>query len=101
MPVLKCWNACTEAVLNSQCPPWSPAVRGYNIGELAAARRYVEAAAELRVPVLGQQLFAFAEYGSDLGSSGEQLLCIAAGTMGRYWIGPEKGAAPGRLPAEG
>ena len=45
-------------------------MRGYNIGELAAARRYVEAAAELRVPVLGQQLFAFAEFGSDLGSSG-------------------------------
>lgn len=56
----------------------APAVRGYNVGELAAARRYVEAAAELRVPVLGQQLFAFAEYGSDLGSSGEQLFCVSA-----------------------
>lgn len=69
-------------------------MRGYNIGELAAARRYVEAAAELRVPVLGQQLFAFAEYGSDLGSSGERLLCIAEGAMERYWIGPQRGAQP-------
>ena len=51
-------------------------MRGYNVGELAAARRFVEAAAELRVPVLGQQLFAFAEFGSDLGSSGE---CLPAG----------------------
>lgn len=56
----------------SPLPP--PAVRGYNVGELAACRRYAEAAAELRVPVLGQQLFAFAEYGSDLGSSGAPLL---------------------------
>lgn len=55
-----------------------PAVRGYNVGELAACRRYAEAAAELRVPVLGQQLFAFAEYGSDLGSSGEFSYCLFA-----------------------
>lgn len=46
-------------------------VRGYNIGELAACRRFVEAAAEVRVPVLGQQAYAFAETGSDLGSSKE------------------------------
>jgi hypothetical protein len=48
-----------------------PAVHGYNVGELAACRRFAEAAAELRVPLLGQQVFAFAEYGSDLGSSGQ------------------------------
>ncbi|PSC70609.1 chaperonin 60B2 [Micractinium conductrix] len=46
-------------------------VRGYNVGELAASRRYAEAAVELRAPLLGQQVFAFAEYGTDLGSSGE------------------------------
>ena len=52
-------------------PVCLPAVRGYNVGELAACRRFAEAAAELRVPLLGQQVFAFAEYGSDLGSSGQ------------------------------
>lgn len=46
-------------------------VRGYNIGELAACRRFVEAAAEVRVPLLGHQVYAFAEAGSDLGSSPE------------------------------
>ena len=46
-------------------------MRGYNVGELAACRRFAEAAAELRVPLLGQQVFAFAEFGSDLGSSGQ------------------------------
>jgi outer membrane protein assembly factor BamA len=46
-------------------------VRGYNIGELAACRRFLEAAAEVRLPVAGQQVFAFAEVGSDLGSSKE------------------------------
>ena len=51
------------------------AVRGYNVGELATCRRFAEAAAEIRVPVLGQQLFAFAEWGSDLGSSPEVRGC--------------------------
>jgi len=46
-------------------------VRGYNIGELAACRRYVEAAVEARVPVFGQQVYAFYELGHDLGSSKE------------------------------
>jgi outer membrane protein assembly factor BamA len=46
-------------------------VRGYNIGELAACRRFVEAAAEVRVPVKGNTVFAYAEWGSDLGSSAE------------------------------
>lgn len=46
-------------------------VRGYNYGELAACRRFVEGAVELRAPLLGQQVYAFAEGGSDLGSSKE------------------------------
>ena len=46
-------------------------VRGYNIGELAASRRFVEAAAELRVPIFGRQVYGFCELGSDLGSSKE------------------------------
>ena len=46
-------------------------VRGYNIGELAACRRYVEAAVEVRAPVLGQQAYVFYELGHDLGSSKE------------------------------
>lgn len=72
-------------------------VRGYNVGELAACRRYAEAAAELRVPVLGQQLFAFAEYGSDLGSSGEvrgnpTLYYRRAGSGSSYGAGVRVGA---------
>lgn len=46
-------------------------VRGYNIGELAACRRYVEGAVEARVPVLGHQAYVFYELGNDLGSSKE------------------------------
>jgi len=46
-------------------------VRGYNIGELAASRRVLEAAVELRVPVLGKQVYGFYELGHDLWSSGE------------------------------
>ena len=42
-------------------------VRGFNVGELATARRFVEAAAELRVPVFGRQAYAFIEHGTDLG----------------------------------
>lgn len=41
-------------------------VRGFSVGELAACRRFAEAAIELRAPVLGRQLFAFYETGSDL-----------------------------------
>ncbi|PNX64920.1 protein TOC75 chloroplastic-like, partial [Trifolium pratense] len=44
-------------------------VRGYNMGELGAARNMVELAAELRIPVKGMQLYGFAEHGNDLGSS--------------------------------
>jgi outer membrane protein assembly factor BamA len=46
-------------------------IRGYSIGEVAAARRFVEMSAELRVPVLGQHVYGFYEFGSDLGSSKE------------------------------
>lgn len=50
-------------------------VRGYSHGELGACRRFVEAAAEVRVPLknvsegLPGTVYAFAEMGSDLGSS--------------------------------
>lgn len=57
-------------------------MRGYNVGELAASRRYAEAAVELRAPLLGQQVFAFAEYGTDLGSSGGCWLCWEGGAAG-------------------
>ena len=39
------------------------------MGELAACRSFLEGAAELRVPVLGKTVYAFYEYGTDLGSS--------------------------------
>jgi outer membrane protein assembly factor BamA len=42
-------------------------VRGFNVGELATARRFLETAAELRVPVFGRQVYAFIEHGTDLG----------------------------------
>ncbi|XP_050376022.1 protein TOC75-3, chloroplastic-like [Argentina anserina] len=44
-------------------------VRGYNMGEIGAARQILELAAELRVPVKGTHVYAFAEHGNDLGSS--------------------------------
>ncbi|KAK7312456.1 hypothetical protein VNO77_36330 [Canavalia gladiata] len=44
-------------------------VRGYNMGEIGAARNILELAAELRVPIKGTHVFAFAEHGNDLGSS--------------------------------
>ncbi|GAB4821994.1 hypothetical protein N2152v2_009040 [Parachlorella kessleri] len=44
-------------------------VRGYNYGELATCRRFLEGAVEVRVPVKGQQVYAFYERGTDLGSS--------------------------------
>lgn len=42
-------------------------VRGFNVGELAACRRFLEGAVELRVPVFGRQVYAFLEHGTDLG----------------------------------
>ncbi|GJN28165.1 hypothetical protein PR202_gb16258 [Eleusine coracana subsp. coracana] len=48
-------------------------VRGFNMGELGAARNVVEGAIELSVPVTVKnnhaQVYAFAEHGNDLGSS--------------------------------
>lgn len=46
-------------------------VRGYNVGELASARRVFEGAVEVRVPVpkLNTHAYAFLEHGTDLGSS--------------------------------
>ncbi|XP_004507162.1 protein TOC75, chloroplastic [Cicer arietinum] len=44
-------------------------VRGYNMGEIGAARNILELAAEVRVPVKGTHVYAFAEHGTDLGSS--------------------------------
>ena len=45
--------------------------RGFNVGELGAARRFAEAAVELRVPVARATAFAFLEGASDLGSGSE------------------------------
>ncbi|KAL5747893.1 hypothetical protein ACOSQ2_025190 [Xanthoceras sorbifolium] len=44
-------------------------VRGYNMGELGAARNILELGAEVRVPVRNTHVYAFAEHGNDLGSS--------------------------------
>ena len=70
-------------------PPAAPlaAVRGYNVGELAACRRFAEAAMELRIPLLGHQAFAFAEYGTDLGSSG-------TGPLEPRWLGDVHNVVP-------
>ncbi|KAA8543841.1 hypothetical protein F0562_021982 [Nyssa sinensis] len=44
-------------------------VRGYNMGEIGAARNILELAAELRIPVKNTHMYVFAEHGNDLGSS--------------------------------
>ncbi|KAG0606632.1 hypothetical protein M758_9G156800 [Ceratodon purpureus] len=44
-------------------------VRGYNMGELGAARNLLELAAELRIPIKTTHTYGFVEYGTDLGSS--------------------------------
>ncbi|KAK4376045.1 hypothetical protein RND71_006722 [Anisodus tanguticus] len=44
-------------------------VRGYNMGEIGAARNIVELAVELRIPVRNTHVYAFVEHGSDLGTS--------------------------------
>ncbi|GLT77341.1 hypothetical protein SLA2020_489390 [Shorea laevis] len=44
-------------------------VRGYNMGELGAARNIIELGAEIRIPVRNTHVYAFAEHGNDLGSS--------------------------------
>ena len=45
--------------------------RGFSVGELGAARRFAEAAVELRVPVCKATAFAFVEGATDLGSGAE------------------------------
>ncbi|KAJ4725758.1 protein TOC75-3, chloroplastic-like [Melia azedarach] len=44
-------------------------VRGYNMGELGAARNILELGAEIRIPVKNTHMYAFVEHGNDLGSS--------------------------------
>jgi hypothetical protein len=44
-------------------------VRGYTVGEIGASRAFGEGAVEVRLPVKGKRLYAFAEGASDLGSS--------------------------------
>ncbi|KAL4281113.1 hypothetical protein GQ457_03G044720 [Hibiscus cannabinus] len=44
-------------------------VRGYNMGELGAARNILELGVEIRIPVRNTHVYAFAEHGNDLGSS--------------------------------
>ncbi|KAK3011421.1 hypothetical protein RJ639_010909 [Escallonia herrerae] len=44
-------------------------VRGYNMGEIGAARNKLELAAEVRIPVKSAFVYAFAEHGNDLWSS--------------------------------
>lgn len=44
-------------------------VRGYNMGELGAARNILELGAEIRIPVKNTHVYAFVEHGNDLGSS--------------------------------
>ncbi|KAF5744581.1 Translocon at the outer envelope membrane of chloroplasts 75-III [Tripterygium wilfordii] len=44
-------------------------VRGYNMGELGAARNILELGAEIRIPVRNTHVYAFVEHGNDLGSS--------------------------------
>ncbi|KAL4323724.1 hypothetical protein GQ457_11G019550 [Hibiscus cannabinus] len=44
-------------------------VRGYNMGELGAARNILELGAEIRIAVRNTHIYAFVEHGNDLGSS--------------------------------
>ena len=44
-------------------------MRGYQVGEVAAARAFLEGAVELRLPIKGRRLYTFAEGASDLGTS--------------------------------
>lgn len=71
-------------------------VRGYAPGELGACRRFAELAAEVRMPLknftpkLPGTAYAFAEYGSDLGS-GRSL----AGNPTEYYRKAGRGASVG------
>lgn len=44
-------------------------VRGYQVGEVAATRGFLEGAVELRLPWKGRRFYTFAEGASDLGAS--------------------------------
>ena len=44
-------------------------MRGYQVGEVAAARAFLEGALELRLPWKGRRFYTFAEGASDLGTS--------------------------------
>lgn len=65
-------------------------VRGYNVGELATCRSFLETAAELRLPVFGRQAYAFYETGSDLGSSKN-----CRGNPSQYYSRPGSGSSYG------
>ena len=76
--------------LQSLGGPWS--VRGYQLGELASARRVLETAAEIRLPVpkTNAQAYAFAEFGTDLNSSKD-----VVGNPTAYFRKPGCGGAVG------
>lgn len=61
-------------------------VRGFNVGELGAARRFVEGAAELRLPFFGNHVYGFMEGVTDLGSSKE-----VRGNPSQYYRRPGAG----------
>lgn len=69
-------------------------VRGYNHGEIGAARRFVELASEVRVPLKNYGLpgtaYGFVEYGTDLGS-GKEL----SGNPTEYYRKPGRGMSYG------
>ncbi|KAK9810669.1 hypothetical protein WJX73_008942 [Symbiochloris irregularis] len=67
-------------------------VRAYSVGELATGRRLAELGAELRVPIprINKQVFAFAEWGSDLGSSK-----AVRGNPTAFFLKPGSGACYG------
>lgn len=77
--------------------------RGFSVGEVAACRRFLEGAVELRVPVLGRQLFAFYERTTDLGTCSLptlwhvwlplDLLCFCRSGV-HEWALAAKGATP-------
>jgi len=64
--------------------------RGFNVGELGAARRFAEAAVELRVPVARATAFAFVEGATDLGSGAE-----VAGNPTAFYRRPGAGTSAG------
>ncbi|WVZ66444.1 hypothetical protein U9M48_015657 [Paspalum notatum var. saurae] len=76
-------------------------VRGYNIGELGASRNLLEIATEVRVPITVKnrqtQVYAFAEHGTDLGSSKDVKgnpteFFRRAGSGSSYGVGVKLGA---------